>query len=217
MKEYIESYGGPHCRVESVGNTFCDKSADSILRSGEGEDKVLFVLDCIDNTETKAELLAQCLKRRLRVVSSMGAGSRADPTRLHVSNISEVKGDELGRAVRMQLTNKTGLVLREVNIPCVWSSETARKSLVELTEEQRANPEDFGNREGFRLGIVPVMGTVPAMFGALMAAKCMSVLQGPAIPFLKLPPMTEHLVTKLTAQLLATERRIENSPQVCER
>ncbi len=105
LAEYIRSYAAAGCRVEEIPETFDRETADCVLRDGAKgtPDKIVCVLDCIDNTATKAELLAQCMARGLAVVSSMGAGSRADPTRLHLSNISEVKGDELGRAVRMEL------------------------------------------------------------------------------------------------------------------
>ncbi len=89
----------------------------------------------------------------------------------------------------------------------MWSSETARAELVALTEEQRLNPEQFGSREGFRLGVVPVLGTTPAIFGAAMAAQSVSEVRGPPVPFMRMPPMTDHLITKITQMLAATERR----------
>ena len=39
-----------------------------------------YVLDCIDTVGPKAALLSRCLRRRVPVVSSMGAGGRIDPT-----------------------------------------------------------------------------------------------------------------------------------------
>ncbi len=48
-----------------------------------------FVLDCIDDVQTKCELLAFCKARALKVVTSMGAGAKADPTRIHVADITE--------------------------------------------------------------------------------------------------------------------------------
>ncbi len=48
-----------------------------------------FVLDCIDDVKTKCELLAYCVKNKIRVMASMGAGAKADPTRLHIGDISD--------------------------------------------------------------------------------------------------------------------------------
>lgn len=59
-----------------------------------------FVLDCIDDLVTKAELIAACSKRGLRVLSSMGAGLKSDPTRLHIANLADCQKDRLAMRVR---------------------------------------------------------------------------------------------------------------------
>ena len=44
-------------------------------------------------------LLAACVRRGLRVLSAMGAGARADPTRIRVADLRESSNDPLSRAV----------------------------------------------------------------------------------------------------------------------
>lgn len=44
-------------------------------------------------------LLAACVRRGLRVLSAMGAGARADPTRIRIADIRESSNDPLSRAV----------------------------------------------------------------------------------------------------------------------
>src|SRR5687767_14945080 len=39
-----------------------------------------FVVDAIDNVKAKLHLLSECVRRNIRVVSSMGAAGRLDPT-----------------------------------------------------------------------------------------------------------------------------------------
>lgn len=58
-----------------------------------------FVLDCIDDLVTKAELIAQCSKKGLRVLSSMGAGLKSDPTRLHIAKLADCCKDRLAMRV----------------------------------------------------------------------------------------------------------------------
>ena len=41
-----------------------------------------YVLDCIDDVQTKAELLTYSKDQNLQVICSLGAGLKADPTRL---------------------------------------------------------------------------------------------------------------------------------------
>lgn len=56
-----------------------------------------FVLDCIDNLDTKAELIAYCCKNKIRVIASMGAGAKADPSRVQIADISETFEDPLAK------------------------------------------------------------------------------------------------------------------------
>lgn len=44
-------------------------------------------------------LLAACVRRNLKVLSAMGAGARADPTRIRIADLRESTNDPLSRAV----------------------------------------------------------------------------------------------------------------------
>ena len=50
-----------------------------------------FVIDAIDTMRSKISLLEYCIKQCIPVISSMGAGNRIDPTKLYISDISEIK------------------------------------------------------------------------------------------------------------------------------
>ena len=58
---------------------------DSIL------DGVDFVADAIDTLRAKISLLESCYKKRIPVISSMGAGNRIAPEKLYISDISEIE------------------------------------------------------------------------------------------------------------------------------
>lgn len=49
-------------------------------------------------------LLAACVRRGLKVLSAMGAGARADPTRIRVADLRESINDPLSRAVIIYFT-----------------------------------------------------------------------------------------------------------------
>ena len=49
-----------------------------------------YVLDCIDDPTTKAELLAYCIHNNIKVFSSLGAGAKSDPTALLIGDLSQV-------------------------------------------------------------------------------------------------------------------------------
>ena len=53
-------------------------------------DDIDYVADAIDTMRSKVNLLVNCKKRKIPVISSMGAGNRIDPTKLYISDISEI-------------------------------------------------------------------------------------------------------------------------------
>jgi tRNA A37 threonylcarbamoyladenosine dehydratase len=84
----------PWCEVEAVTEMFRADNADELL--GGHPD---YVLDCIDDVKTKAELLAHCSQRGLRVLTSMGAGGKSDPTRLRIGTLADCVKDPLASKV----------------------------------------------------------------------------------------------------------------------
>lgn len=59
------------------------------------EDSILygvdFAADAIDTLRAKISLLENCYKKRIPVISSMGAGNRIAPEKLYISDISEIE------------------------------------------------------------------------------------------------------------------------------
>lgn len=51
-----------------------------------------YVVDAIDNIDTKLDLIKYCYDRNITLLSSMGAGAKADPSRIQVADISETLG-----------------------------------------------------------------------------------------------------------------------------
>ena len=77
-----------------------------------------FVIDAIDNIESKVALLAYCHANSLPVISSMGAGCKSDPTRVFIGDISASTDDPLSRSTRRRLRLK-GV---KSGIPVVFSA-----------------------------------------------------------------------------------------------
>lgn len=77
------------------------------------------VVDAIDSLDSKCSLIKYCVNNGIKVVSSMGAGFRTDPTKIKIDDISKTFGDPLAKKVRQQLS-KDGIT---TGVPCVFSSE----------------------------------------------------------------------------------------------
>lgn len=89
----------------------------------------------------------------------MGAGSKLDPTRIQISDISCTAEDSLSRAVRIQL-RKAGVVS---GIPVVYSTEQpeADIQLLPLPDEEfeKGKVHELTPFDEFRARILPVYGT----------------------------------------------------------
>ncbi|KDP39833.1 hypothetical protein JCGZ_04243 [Jatropha curcas] len=161
----------PECHIGAKVLLYDTASEEEIL-SGNPD----FVLDCIDNIDTKVALLAACVRRGLKVISATGAGARADPTRIRVADLRESTNDPLSRSVRHRLRKDYGI---DSGIPVVFSLEKPKAKLLPFKGPSgEDNPSDYQIVPGFRVRIIPVLGTIPAIFGQVMASYVVTQLAG---------------------------------------
>lgn len=167
---------------------FEGQSATSLLgpwktKLGFAEHKPDFVIDAIDNIDSKVDLLKYCCDNDLPVISSMGAGTKSDPTRIVVGDIGTSTDDGLSRATRRRLK----LLGITSGIPVVFSTEQmgeGKAALLPLAEEQfqKGSVGDLGVLPDFRVRILPVLGTMPAVFGYTVANHVMLKITGAQYP-----------------------------------
>eukprot|EP00735_Rhodelphis_limneticus_P011893 TRINITY_DN5056_c0_g1::TRINITY_DN5056_c0_g1_i1::g.24863::m.24863 TRINITY_DN5056_c0_g1::TRINITY_DN5056_c0_g1_i1::g.24863 ORF type:complete len:450 (+),score=70.78,sp/O13861/TCD_SCHPO/43.72/8e-81,ThiF/PF00899.16/1.8e-38,Saccharop_dh/PF03435.13/0.00021,TrkA_N/PF02254.13/0.069,Ldh_1_N/PF00056.18/0.087,ApbA/PF02558.11/0.37,ApbA/PF02558.11/1.6e+03,3HCDH_N/PF02737.13/0.2,NAD_binding_7/PF13241.1/0.27,Birna_VP4/PF01768.11/1.4,Birna_VP4/PF01768.11/1.8e+02 TRINITY_DN5056_c0_g1_i1:26-1351(+) len=162
MKRHFKEIS-PYVQVDAVNELFDIKKAEKLL--GGRPD---FVIDCIDNIETKVDLIKYCLDNKLPILSSMASGARADPSRIRVGYINDVEYDELARDVRQRL-RRAG-VSGEIPLRVVFSTERSRVKLLPLEGDVAENPHLYQTVEKFRVRILPVIGTIPASFGNALAS-----------------------------------------------
>lgn len=160
----------PWCKIEAITEMFKKDAADELL-AGEPD----FVLDCIDDVGTKAELIAHCVKKNIKILTSMGAGGKADPTRLRISALSDCTHDPLASKIKWKL-KKHGVLPEQVM--SVFSVEQPMAELLPLDEEQKNSPQDFGVVDYLRLRVIPVLGTSPSIFGQAMASYVLCSMAG---------------------------------------
>ena len=88
----------PWAHVEAYVDLFRDSEADRLLAGAP-----TYVIDAIDNLDTKVDLIKYCARHDIKVFSSMGAGAKADPSCIQISDISTTVEDPLARVVRREL------------------------------------------------------------------------------------------------------------------
>ncbi len=120
-----------------------------------------FVLDAIDTLAPKTELLVQCHKLGLAVISSMGAGAKLRPDLILQADISKTYSCSLAKALRKRLKER-GVYS---GIAVIFSSETVISSAVEASSKERNKRSTLGT-----------VSYMPALFGCHMAAYVISKL-----------------------------------------
>jgi len=84
----------PWVKFELRQEKFDGDVAARLLNAWKGTDrKPDYVVDAIDNIDTKVALLKYCHDKKLPVISSMGAGCKSDPTRIIVGDIATTTDD----------------------------------------------------------------------------------------------------------------------------
>ena len=114
-----------------------------------------YVIDAIDSITPKITFLRLAFEKNVRVVSSMGAGAKLDPTRLQVVDISKTYNCPFAQQIRKNLKNhgiRTG-------IKVVFSPEDPIKESLMLTDGKNFKKSAYGT-----------ISYLPAVFGATAAS-----------------------------------------------
>ncbi|MBM7706633.1 tRNA A37 threonylcarbamoyladenosine dehydratase [Chryseomicrobium aureum] len=79
-----------------------------------------YVIDASDTIIYKVHLMKECLKRDIKIISSMGAANKMDPTRFRIADISKTHTDPIAKVIRLKL-RKEGI---RKGIPVIFSDES---------------------------------------------------------------------------------------------
>ena len=152
----------PDTRVETRQAFFHEDSAAELLDPAPD-----LVVDAIDSLNPKVALLAWCVRRGLPVVSSMGASSRRDFTKVRCADLAETRICPLAKKLRQRL----GRLGVRAGIPCVYSEERPAPAL----------PPDLGDLSCDRGRVrnrLPSQMSLPGIFGYALAALALDRLAG---------------------------------------
>lgn len=117
-------------------------------------DKYDFIIDAIDTLSPKCNLIYHALQRRIKIVSSMGAGAKSDITQVRFSDLWDTYHCGLSKAVRKRL-QKMGVKRK---VPVVFSTEQADPRAVLLTDDEMNKKSTCGT-----------VSYMPAVFGCYLA------------------------------------------------
>jgi tRNA A37 threonylcarbamoyladenosine dehydratase len=117
--------------------------------------KFTYVIDAIDSISPKLYLLQTAYYNNQRIISSMGAGGKMDPTKIQVVDISKTRIDPFAQYVRKRL--------RYMNIykgiKAVFSDEPPAKHSIMRTDGSKYKKSAYGT-----------ISYLPAAFGLTCAS-----------------------------------------------
>lgn len=201
----------PWTHFDCLNELFGDASAARQLGPFKDGQKPDFVIDAIDNIDSKVALLHYCYKNDIKVVSAMGAGCKSDPTRILIGDISMSTDDPLSKATRRRL-RALGV---DRGIPVVYSTEKTgpgKAQLLPLKDEEfeKGSVGELGVLPEFRVRILPVLGTMPAIFGLAVANHVILEITG--YPHEYLPAKTrDKMYDGILGTLQGCEERLAKS------
>lgn len=118
-----------------------------------------YVIDAIDSLADKALLIHRATSQKVRLLSSMGAALKMDPTRIKIAEFKNVTGCRLAAALRRKF-KQTGMYPAR-KFQCVYSDELLPN-----------RGEDNDNSGAMTYGKIAVNGAlchVTAIFGLMLA------------------------------------------------
>ncbi len=114
-----------------------------------------YVLDCIDTITPKVNLIVAARRKKVKIISSMGAGGKLDATKIKVKDISKTKNCTMARVLRKRLKERKV----DKGVKAVYSDEVQIAKSVKVTDGTNFKKSYYGT-----------ISYMPAAFGLQAAA-----------------------------------------------
>ena len=112
-----------------------------------------YVLDCIDSVTPKLNLIIAAKRKRVKIISSMGAGGKMEASKVHVSCITNSTNCMLAKTIRKRLK-----AVKIDKLKVVSSSEIQVESSLKMTDGSNFKKSFYGTNS-----------YMPGLFGLYMA------------------------------------------------
>jgi len=115
-----------------------------------------YVIDAIDTLSPKVDLICNALNNSVKIVSSMGAGGKIDPSLVKIADLKKSYNCHLARSLRKRL-HKLGI---KSGFSVVFSPEDVDSKAVLYTPKERNKKSNVGT-----------ISYMPSLFGIYCASK----------------------------------------------
>lgn len=147
----------PKINLTPINEFLSPERMDEVLEANKYD----YVLDCIDSVSPKLALIIACRRKKIKLVSSMGAGGKMDPSKVLVRDLSKTNNCYLAKQIRKRL-KKEGITK---GFRCVFSTEIQNENSLKLTDGSNFKKSYYGT-----------ISFMPALFGLNAAAEVINFL-----------------------------------------
>ena len=103
-------------------------------------DEFDFVVDCIDSVTPKLNLIIAAKRKKIKIISSMGAGGKMEAAKVKVADISNTENCFLAKAIKKRLKE----VKIDKGIKVVYSSEIQDEGSLKTTDGKNYKKSFYG-------------------------------------------------------------------------
>ena len=108
----------PNCQVKTY-DLFIDSSNIQLIF----DDDYDYIIDCCDTIKSKELIIREAVKRKIKIISSMGAGFKLDPSKISIAKLKNTSYDKIASILRKNLKDQKECL----EIPVVYSTESVFK------------------------------------------------------------------------------------------
>ncbi|MGC5744849.1 tRNA threonylcarbamoyladenosine dehydratase [Chryseobacterium sp. NFX27] len=147
----------PKINLVKINEFLNPERMDEVIDSSKFD----YILDCIDSVTPKLCLIKAAKRRKIKLISSMGAGGKTDPSKVMVRDISKTQNCFLARQIRKRLKKE------KINkgFRCVFSNELQQEESLKMTDGANYKRSFYGT-----------ISYIPAIFGLYAAAEVINYL-----------------------------------------
>ena len=104
----------PNCKVKTLDLFYGIDNKDILFES-----HIDYVFDCCDSIKSKELVIRESIKRNIKIISSMGAGFKFDPSKIKITKLKNTSYDKIAKILRYNLKDSKECL----DIPVVISTE----------------------------------------------------------------------------------------------
>ena len=121
-----------------------------------------YVMDCIDSVTPKLEWIKACKRKKVKIICSLGAGGKMDPSKVQVAHLKQTHNCKLGSHIKKRMKREN---ITFKGVKAVFSSELQIKESLKMTDGSNFKKSFYGT-----------VSYMPALFGLYGAAEVIRYL-----------------------------------------